>query len=202
MVKSLGSECGLVVKSLGSELYGPGSSPSNVPPRCQARDGRPRLEHHSRNKNMNGSIKFNVSARASPVSDAHRPRLSDATRKLGLPRDGRARLKKRVQTNGIQLLSNNMGHKNQVRLTHELAKRKLQTIQIASLNIGTMTGCGRELAEVLKKRNVHIACVQEVRWKGEKAKDLGAGYKLLYYGTSAAKNGVGVIVNEQLREGP
>uniref|UniRef100_A0A914UVW4 Endonuclease/exonuclease/phosphatase domain-containing protein n=1 Tax=Plectus sambesii TaxID=2011161 RepID=A0A914UVW4_9BILA len=62
-----------------------------------------------------------------------------------------------------------------------------------------MTGRGRELANVLKKRKVHIACVQEVWWKGEKSRDIGAGYKLIYYGTSS-KNGVGVIINEQLRE--
>uniref|UniRef100_A0A914X850 Endonuclease/exonuclease/phosphatase domain-containing protein n=1 Tax=Plectus sambesii TaxID=2011161 RepID=A0A914X850_9BILA len=119
---------------------------------------------------MEGTSYFNTSARASPGSDAHRLRLSGVTRELGLPRDGRTRLKKQVQT-----------------------------IRIASLNVGSMTGRGRELADVLKKRKVHIACVQEVRWKGEKSRDIGAGYKLIYYGTST-KNGVGVIINEQLRE--
>uniref|UniRef100_A0A914WZU0 Endonuclease/exonuclease/phosphatase domain-containing protein n=1 Tax=Plectus sambesii TaxID=2011161 RepID=A0A914WZU0_9BILA len=119
---------------------------------------------------MEGTSYFNTSARASPGSDAHRLRLSGVTRELGLPRDGRTRLKKQVQT-----------------------------IRIASLNVGSMTGRSRELADVLKKRKVHIACVQEVRWKGEKSRDIGAGYKLIYYGTST-KHGVGVIVNEQLRE--
>uniref|UniRef100_A0A914VAI3 Neurotransmitter-gated ion-channel ligand-binding domain-containing protein n=1 Tax=Plectus sambesii TaxID=2011161 RepID=A0A914VAI3_9BILA len=58
------------------------------------------------------------------------------------------------------------------------------TIRIASLNVGSMTGRGQELADILKKRKMHIACVQEVRWKGEKLRDIGAGYKLLYYGTT------------------
>lgn len=63
-----------------------------------------------------------------------------------------------------------------------------------------MTGRGLELAKLLKERRVHIACVQELKWKGAKSRDLGEGYKLLYYGTTTTRNGVGVVLHETLRD--
>ena len=61
-----------------------------------------------------------------------------------------------------------------------------------------MTGRSRELVDILKTRRIDIACVQETRWTGGKARDIGEGYKLYYYG-SGNRNGVGVIVCERLR---
>ena len=68
-------------------------------------------------------------------------------------------------------------------------------LRIASLNVGTMTGKSREIVEVMKKRRVDVACVQEVRWKGERAREVGEGYKIYYVGEQSGRNGVGVIVN-------
>ena len=49
--------------------------------------------------------------------------------------------------------------------------KKLATrLRIATLNVGSMTGEGREPADVLNRRRIYIACVQETRWKGAKAK--------------------------------
>uniref|UniRef100_A0A914UZ50 Endonuclease/exonuclease/phosphatase domain-containing protein n=1 Tax=Plectus sambesii TaxID=2011161 RepID=A0A914UZ50_9BILA len=110
-------------------------------------------------------------------NNAYCPHLSDATSKKGLPRDGLTRLTKLVQP-----------------------RPRTTSIRFASINIGSMTSHGRELADVLKKRRVHVACVQEVKWKGEKSRNLGAGYKLIYYGTTSGKNGVGVILNEPLSD--
>jgi hypothetical protein len=31
---------------------------------------------------------------------------------------------------------------------------------------------------------VKIACVQEIKWKGERAKELGQGYNMIYVGTT------------------
>ena len=36
---------------------------------------------------------------------------------------------------------------------------------VGTLNIGTMTGRGRELADMMKQRNVDILCLQETKWK-------------------------------------
>ena len=74
-----------------------------------------------------------------------------------------------------------------------------QKIRVVTWNIGTLTGKSRELAEVLKKRRVHVACIQETKWKGSKAREIGEGYKLFYHGTTAQRNGVGIVLNEELK---
>ncbi|KAK3533292.1 hypothetical protein QTP70_014300 [Hemibagrus guttatus] len=56
---------------------------------------------------------------------------------------------------------------------------------------------GRELADVMERRKVDILCVQETRWKGSKARSIGAGFKLFYYGVHSKRNGVGVVLKEE-----
>ncbi|KAK3552541.1 hypothetical protein QTP86_014452, partial [Hemibagrus guttatus] len=61
----------------------------------------------------------------------------------------------------------------------------------------TCSGKGRELADVMERRKVDILCVQETRWKGSKARSIGAGFKLFYYGVDSKRNGVGVVLKEE-----
>ncbi|MCJ8747893.1 hypothetical protein PDJAM_G00158690 [Pangasius djambal] len=70
-------------------------------------------------------------------------------------------------------------------------------LRIGTLNVGTMTGKGRELADMMERRKVAILCVQETRWKGSKAHSIGAGFKLFYYGVDSKRNGVGVVLKEE-----
>ena len=42
-----------------------------------------------------------------------------------------------------------------------------------------------------------ILCVQETRWKGEKARYIGGGYKMWYCGSENKKNGVGIILKKE-----
>ncbi|XP_019251384.1 PREDICTED: craniofacial development protein 2-like [Nicotiana attenuata] len=56
-----------------------------------------------------------------------------------------------------------------------------------------------ELAKIVQKRKVNIACVQETRWAGSKARNV-VGYKLWYSGVVKGKNGVGILVDRDLRE--
>ncbi|KAK3522745.1 hypothetical protein QTP86_032028, partial [Hemibagrus guttatus] len=58
------------------------------------------------------------------------------------------------------------------------------------------SGKGRELADMMERRKVDILCVQETRWKGSKARSIGAGFKLFYYGVDSKRNGVGVVLKE------
>ena len=51
----------------------------------------------------------------------------------------------------------------------------------------------------MKRRRVNIACLQETKWKGKKAKDID-GFKLSYTGEVNNKNGVGIIVDKDLKE--
>ena len=86
----------------------------------------------------------NDNARGSPVlSDTTFPRLDMPTSE-GLPQRWRLRTKK-------------------------LAKIR---VRFLTVNIGTMTGKSREVAEMLKRRHVEIACVQETKWKGKKQEKL------------------------------
>ena len=110
--------------------------------------------------------------RAYPVSNAQIHRPNSVIRR-GLPYHERVRLKKRA-------------HKK---------------VRIASLNVGTMTGRGRELADMMRRRCVDVLCVQETRWKGNKAKEIGEEYKLIYSGaTPQGRNGVGVILSKEMKD--
>ncbi|KAK3553256.1 hypothetical protein QTP86_032787 [Hemibagrus guttatus] len=84
-----------------------------------------------------------------------------------------------------------------VRRQRENGKGKSVGLRIGTLNVGTMTGKGRELADVMERRKVDILCVQETRWKGSKARSIGAGFKLFYYGVDSKRNGVGVVLKEE-----
>ncbi|KAK3540944.1 hypothetical protein QTP86_006405 [Hemibagrus guttatus] len=85
------------------------------------------------------------------------------------------------------------------RVHRQRVKRKGKSVglRIGTLNVGNMTGKGRELADVMERRKVDILCVQETRWKGGKARSIGAGFKLFYYGVDSKRNGVGVVLKEE-----
>ena len=70
-------------------------------------------------------------------------------------------------------------------------------LRVGTLNVGTMSGKGGEIVDMMERRKVDVLCVQETRWKGSKARSMGRGYKLLYYGADGRRNGVGVILKEE-----
>ena len=51
---------------------------------------------------------------------------------------------------------------------------------------------------MMQKRKLDVLCVQETRWKGSKVSSLGVGLKLFCHGVDGKRNGVGVILNEEL----
>ena len=61
-----------------------------------------------------------------------------------------------------------------------------------------MTGRGRELADMMERRNIDILCLQETKWKGSKANNIGGGCKLFYNGADGRKNGIGIVLREEL----
>ena len=63
-----------------------------------------------------------------------------------------------------------------------------------------MTGRGRELADLMEQRTVDILCLQETKWKDNKARNIGGGCKLFYNGVDGRKNGIGIVVREELAE--
>ena len=87
-----------------------------------------------------------------------------------------------------------------VKRPQEVWKGKCLPVRVGTLNIGTMTGRGRELADLMEQRNVDILCLQETKWKGSKARNIGGECKLFYNGADGRKNGIGIVMREELDE--
>ena len=83
-----------------------------------------------------------------------------------------------------------------VKRQREMWKRKRSLIRVGTLNIGTMTGRGRELEDMMERKNVDILCLHEKKWKGSKARNIGGGCKLFYNGADGRKNGIEIVVRE------
>ena len=74
-------------------------------------------------------------------------------------------------------------------------------VRVGTLNVGAMAGRGRELANLMERGKVRVLCVQETRWKGDKAKELGGGCKLIRSGANKqGRNGVGIVLSKDLKE--
>ena len=60
--------------------------------------------------------------------------------------------------------------------------------------MGTMTGRGRELADLMANRKVGVFCGQETRWKGNTAIELDRDCTLYYSGADErGRNWVGIL---------
>ena len=58
-----------------------------------------------------------------------------------------------------------------------------------------------ELIDTLIRRRVNIACLQETKWVGSKVKELkNIGYKIYYTGLDRRRNGVGIVVDNDLKD--
>ncbi|EMS56501.1 Callose synthase 9 [Triticum urartu] len=91
-------------------------------------------------------------------------------------------------------------------LAHCLLRiRKLaepRRIRLGSWNVGSLTRKLRELVDTTVRRGVDILCVQETKWRGQKAKEVeDTGFKLWYTGMAANSNGVGILINKSLKHG-
>ena len=70
----------------------------------------------------------------------------------------------------------------------------------ASWSIGTLTSKSIELVKVLHRHRDNIACIQETKWVGAKAREID-GHKLLYSGCKRSRNRVGIMVGKELVDG-
>ena len=52
----------------------------------------------------------------------------------------------------------------------------------------------------LQRRTLEVLCVQETRWKGDWARRLVGGHKLLHKGGDGRSNGMGIIVSEEINK--
>ena len=75
-------------------------------------------------------------------------------------------------------------------------KMEVKVGTLGGLNVGIMICKGRELADMMVKRKLDILCVQQTRWKGSKARNIGGRCKIFYHGEDGRRNRVGVILKE------
>ncbi|XGW18669.1 hypothetical protein V3C99_002905 [Haemonchus contortus] len=74
-------------------------------------------------------------------------------------------------------------------------------VRVGTLNMGSLTGKSREVADLMKRRNIQVLRLQDTRWKGAKAREIGEGVKLYYNGdTTLLRNGVAIAVAESLKD--
>ena len=123
-------------------------------------------------------------ARAFSASDAQRDRRDTARNGIRLPYRERIRLKKLDQRE---------------KRRRKEAEMKWNVV-VGTLNVGTMTGRGQKVVDVMEKK-IDVLCVQKTRWKGQKAREMGNGYKLYYTGEDCKRNGVGIALSPGLKEG-
>ena len=121
---------------------------------------------------MNDTAMDTSTVRSSPVSDGQQSRRTAVGKRHGLQHKLRMWPKKRVKTR----------------------------LRIYSLNVGTMIGNSRELAEMLDRRIIDTACVQKTKWKFSKAREIGHGYKLFYHLEKTSRNGVRIIVSQKWKD--
>ena len=77
----------------------------------------------------------------------------------------------------------------------QLSRRE---VRLGSLNVGTMSGKGVEVVEMMERRRLEVLCIQETKWKGDRARTMMGGFKLLHAGGDERSNGVGIIVSEEI----
>ena len=51
---------------------------------------------------------------------------------------------------------------------------------------------------MMERRRLEVLCIQETKWKGDRARTMMGGYKLLHAGEDGRSNGVGIIVSEEI----
>ena len=123
-------------------------------------------------------------ARAFPTSEAQEHRRTLVRNGRRLPYHEWIRLKKIAQ-----------------RRKGRQEKEVKGSIRIATLNVGSMTGRGQEIVDLMERRRIDIMCVQETKWKGFKAREIGNGFKLFYTRSDGKRNGVGIILNDNNKKG-
>jgi exonuclease III len=60
----------------------------------------------------------------------------------------------------------------------------------------------REVVDTMIRQRVNILCVQEMKWKGQKTKEVeDTSFKLWYTRNTSIKNGIGIVLNKSLKDG-
>ena len=59
---------------------------------------------------------------------------------------------------------------------------------------------GKRAGRYDEAKEVDILCLQETKWKGSKARNIDGGFKIFYNRADGRKNGIGIVLREELAE--
>jgi hypothetical protein len=75
-------------------------------------------------------------------------------------------------------------------------------VRVGTWNVGSLMSKLREVVDTMIRRRVSILCVQETKWRGQKAKEVeDTGFKLWYTGNTSIKNDVAIVLDKSLKDG-
>jgi exonuclease III len=58
------------------------------------------------------------------------------------------------------------------------------------------------VVDTIIRRHINILCIQEIKWKGQKTKEVkDTDFNLWYTCTTTIKNGVGIVIDKSLKDG-
>jgi hypothetical protein len=87
-----------------------------------------------------------------------------------------------------------------MRRVRKLAKPN--RMRVGTWNVGSLTDELREVVDTMIRQCVNILCIQETKWKGQKAKEVeDTGLKFWYAGTMSTKNGIGIVLDKSVKDG-
>jgi exonuclease III len=74
-------------------------------------------------------------------------------------------------------------------------------VRVGTWNIGSLMGKLREVVDSMIRWRMNIFCVQEMKWKGQKAKEVkDTAFKLWYTGNTSTKNAVCIVLDKSLKD--
>ena len=129
------------------------------------------------------------------IPDQSRPGLPTTT--SGVARQGTC---ENYATAGLSDNKRRKREGRRVKRQRKMWKGRRTLIRVGTLNIGIMAGRRRKQADMMEQRNVDILYLQETKWKGSKARNIGGGCCKLFYNRADGKNEIGMMMKEELVE--
>ena len=114
------------------------------------------------------------------------------------------RKKLNIGTDKVKSMTTHVkAHWESRRIEGNLARKSQFKLRLATIHVGLMVGRSLEVTETIRRRNVDVVALQEVRYKNEGVRKLRRDdfeYKLYWKGEETGRGGVGLMVKHDLVE--
>lgn len=91
----------------------------------------------------------------------------------------------------------------ETRVPDAAIRKPSRVFKFASANVGSLVGRSAEVVDMMCRRNVDVAGLQEVRYKNQGTRTIRGGdgvYKLYWSGISTGQGGVGLLIKKELEK--